>query len=503
MPQFRSLDRLTISEPCKADWDSMSGNEQVRYCEHCSLHVNNLSTMTRQQAMRLIARSRGRLCVRFIQKPDGGVLTGAPQKLYRIGRRISRLAAGAMTATLSLQAAAAQTRSSSNYQPQIVAISQPGSQPGSGATVAGLITDPNGAVVAGAKVTLAGKGSPVAFTFPTGDDGAYRFPSLDPGIYTLNVEGGGFAPVEVEVDLSRDATKSVSIQMQLQVFVNLVQVESLIEVENSIQGGISFSTPQEPLVKAAYENDLHAVRELISTSPDLNVRDKATQMTALEQAVENSNDEVVHTLLLAGAWTNARSETGTTALMHLREKASAEMVRELISRGALVNERDADGDTALISASAYSNSLAVKELLMAGARADPKGTGGKNALMHAAANQDPEIVRLLIDARAAIDEKDEEGKTALMMAAEEGDPENVDILILAGAQINQLDNQGWSALMFAARAHDLQSVTALLNAGADVTLTDKEGKTALSLARVIEAGQEEIVKLLKSRGAPE
>ena len=57
--------------------------------------------------------------------------------------------------------------------------------------------------------------------------------------------------------------------------------------------------------------------------------------------------------------------------------------------------------------------------------------------------------------------------------------------------------------MFAARAHDLQSVTALLNAGADVTVTDKEGKTALSLARVIETGQEEIVTLLKSRGAPE
>ena len=37
------------------DWDSMSGNDQVRHCEHCNLQVNNLSSMTRQQAMRLIA----------------------------------------------------------------------------------------------------------------------------------------------------------------------------------------------------------------------------------------------------------------------------------------------------------------------------------------------------------------------------------------------------------------------------------------------------------------
>ena len=502
MPQFRSLDRLMISDPCKAEWDSMSGNDQVRYCEHCSLHVNNLSTMTRQQAMRLVARSQGRLCVRFVQKPDGRVLTGAPQKLYRIGRRFSRLAAGAMTATLSLQAAAGQTRSRSPFPDQIASISQPTSRPDSGATVAGVITDPNGAVVAGAKVTLASKEGHVAFTFPTGDDGGYRFAMLDPGSYTLNIEGGGFAPVELTVDVPRDSTRSLSVQMQLPVFVSVVQIQDLAKVETSVLGGISFSIPEEPLVKAAYQDDLEAVRQLIFSAPDINVRDKVTHMTALDQAVENSNGEMVHTLLLAGAWVNARSETGSTALMYLREKASAEMVRELISNGALVNERNASGDTALINATSLSNSAAVKELMAAGARTDPKDIEGKNALMHAAANEDPEIVKLLIEARAAIDEKDQDGKTALMIAAEEGDPESIRILIQAGAQINQLDNDGWSALMFAVRARDSESVEALLNAGADVTVTDKQGRTALTLARETEPN-EDIIKLLKSRGAPE
>jgi len=41
----------------------------------------------------------------------------------------------------------------------------------------------------------------------------------------------------------------------------------------------------------------------------------------------------------------------------------------------------------------------------------------------------------------------------------------------------------------------------LLNAGADLALKNHEGRTALSLA--IENKDEEIVKLLKSRGAPE
>src|SRR5258708_1371474 len=79
---IRSLDRITIPKPCGADWDSMIGNDQVRFCDHCNLHVTNLSSMTRQEAMRLVARSKGHLCVRFIQRSGGGVLTKTPEKLY-------------------------------------------------------------------------------------------------------------------------------------------------------------------------------------------------------------------------------------------------------------------------------------------------------------------------------------------------------------------------------------------------------------------------------------
>src|SRR5437868_9811315 len=88
---IRTLDRITIPNPCDVDWESMIGNDQVRFCEHCNLHVTDLSSMTRQEAMRFVARSQGRICVRFIQRPDGGVLNRRmPEKLYRIGRHASR-----------------------------------------------------------------------------------------------------------------------------------------------------------------------------------------------------------------------------------------------------------------------------------------------------------------------------------------------------------------------------------------------------------------------------
>ncbi|HEY0348340.1 MAG TPA: hypothetical protein VGC60_09290 [Pyrinomonadaceae bacterium] len=113
MPKsVRSFDRITIPAPCDADWDAMIGNDQVRFCEHCNLHVTDLSSMTRPEAMRLVARSRGRLCVRYIQRASGDILTKEiPQQLHRISRRVSRIAAGAFSPTLSLASAAAQTRS--------------------------------------------------------------------------------------------------------------------------------------------------------------------------------------------------------------------------------------------------------------------------------------------------------------------------------------------------------------------------------------------------------
>src|ERR1700682_376808 len=114
MPMTRqSLDPIQITSPCTAQWDSMVGNDQVRFCEHCKLSVHNLSAMTRQKAMLLVSNSRGRLCVRFTEGQDGLPVTKRPTKLHRIGVRAGRIAAGAFTAALSVSSAVAQTRQSS------------------------------------------------------------------------------------------------------------------------------------------------------------------------------------------------------------------------------------------------------------------------------------------------------------------------------------------------------------------------------------------------------
>ena len=107
-------------------------------------------------------------------------------------------------------------------------------------------------------------------------------------------------------------------------------------------------------------------------------------------------------------------------------------------------------------------------------------------------------MRMLIDKGADVNRKDENGRTALMLAVDQGSTANIEMLIAAGADPNVQDNDGQTALM---RADDVETVMMLLNARADMSIKDKDGRTALALARKHE--EEEIVKLLVSRGAPE
>jgi hypothetical protein len=94
MSRFNSpLERVRVAAPCTADWDSMLGDERVRFCRHCELNVYNLSGMSKREAERVVAGAEGRLCVRFYRRADGSVLTqNCPVGLRALKRRVSRVA---------------------------------------------------------------------------------------------------------------------------------------------------------------------------------------------------------------------------------------------------------------------------------------------------------------------------------------------------------------------------------------------------------------------------
>jgi hypothetical protein len=426
------LNNMTIPSPCTADWNSMIGNDQVRFCEHCHLEVHNLSLMTRNQAQRLVARSNGRLCVRYHHDSTGRPLTlPVRQKLHRIGRRVSKIAAGAFTATLSVTSAVAQNSASSqsgnSYPPTAT---QASSRWAFSSGIAGTITDQNGAVIPGATISISNEKLSLALYASTGFNGQYRIDNLESGVYKLRIEAPGFAADETGgVYLQPNGEARVDRTLSVATIEETVEVES---GETVMMGSVSIVSPEDPFVRAAQEDNLEALTALIA-GMDVNLRDKRSGTTALEHAVINANREMVQLLLSSGATVNGKNAAGETVLMMLDDDATSDLVWDLLNAGAGVNLKDNDGNT---------------------------------PLMRAATSNNLEALKALLDAGAEVNIKNKQGRTALMLAASEGYVNSVRALVLAGADINAVDKDDMDALAHAAENDHLAVVRFLKSKGA-------------------------------------
>ncbi|MGH9344869.1 MAG: TonB-dependent receptor, partial [Terriglobia bacterium] len=88
-------------------------------------------------------------------------------------------------------------------------------KPRAGAAVRGVVTDPLGAPVAHAKVTLLSKGKPAANT-ETGPTGEYSFNLLAPGRYRIRVEAAGFASFQsASTDVRSGAATAIPVELNV------------------------------------------------------------------------------------------------------------------------------------------------------------------------------------------------------------------------------------------------------------------------------------------------
>jgi hypothetical protein len=118
------LPNIQIAAPCTADWNAMTGDEQVRACAQCNKNVYNLSSMTRDEAEALIVAKEGKLCVRYFQRKDGTILL----KDCTIGvskRRKRRVIAAGAAALLASGAGAAMMLRHKSDAPVMGAMVQP------------------------------------------------------------------------------------------------------------------------------------------------------------------------------------------------------------------------------------------------------------------------------------------------------------------------------------------------------------------------------------------
>jgi hypothetical protein len=90
-------------------------------------------------------------------------------------------------------------------------------QTASTGALTGTLTDPSGAIVQNAKITLRNYRTNETLTETTNQDGLYRFSLLPPGEYELTMEAAGFSPLVVrEVMIQITEVRNINTQLAVE-----------------------------------------------------------------------------------------------------------------------------------------------------------------------------------------------------------------------------------------------------------------------------------------------
>ena len=359
----RPHERLEILEPCSAEWSSMVGDDRARFCAHCQKHVHNLSEVTPREALDLVLRTGGRLCLSIERDPQGVPRTRAlAEPLYRIGRRASRLAAGAFGAALALGSAAATRAQTNGPEPTPPAVTSPAAP---------------------------AEASPVAGTT-----------IVNQNIMELPLQGRNESPGLRGLVIATPSEPLVRAAMS----DDLETVKRLLLFEGADVNVLDKSFGTSALTHAFMNGNREMMRELLWRRARVNAR-LAYKQTALMRVREGTTIEAVRDLLDAGAKVNLRDEDGNTALMFAAEQGRADVVELLLKTGAKVNVQNKEGRTELMNAATAGDAGTVRLLLQAGADYARRDAEGRTALWHARDNESDEAAALLL-AHGAYEEPD-------------------------------------------------------------------------------------------------
>lgn len=213
------LNSIDVKSPCSESWDEMFGNDEVLFCSHCAKDVHNISAMNRADAEKLVKKSNGGLCVRYVKTPQGE-LVNAPPKLATNTRRAT-IAASVLATTLSLSTIAYSqggirppekdktTQSTKDKSPK-----DESKQDYS--VISGTVADQNRAVIPGAKISLLNLKTKEIRSLLTNDEGIYEFKGVESSNYELHAESPGFKKLVMQnIEISKDSKLEKNLTLEV------------------------------------------------------------------------------------------------------------------------------------------------------------------------------------------------------------------------------------------------------------------------------------------------
>lgn len=112
-------------------------------------------------------------------------------------------------------------------------------QGGGNVAIGGTVTDPSGAVIPGAKVTVTQKATSLVREDTTNSNGSFNIPSLPPATYTVTITAPGFKQYIQDVILLADQVRNMDVHLQLGQATDQVTVEASSVQVNTVSPVLS------------------------------------------------------------------------------------------------------------------------------------------------------------------------------------------------------------------------------------------------------------------------
>ncbi|KAL8806058.1 MAG: hypothetical protein Q9182_001590 [Xanthomendoza sp. 2 TL-2023] len=178
-----------------------------------------------------------------------------------------------------------------------------------------------------------------------------------------------------------------------------------------------------PLSAAVVAGEDELVESLVIAGADIDARQDRSGMTATHLAVEGNHLHCLDKLATFHADLNARNQDGRVPLHLATRHSYIDCMHRLLSHGADIEAEDDYSRTPVALAAMYGQQGALTVLLEMGANVDTRSEDGLTALCYAVINKDAPMVRTLLEAGAYPNWRTESpfGGTPLHMAAVESE----------------------------------------------------------------------------------
>lgn len=105
-------------------------------------------------------------------------------------------------------------------------------------SIQGTVTDPSGALVSGAKVSIRNRGTDQTSITATNASGTYASGALTPGNYVVRIEASGFRTVEIPVTVQVNTTSNASTKLSLGESAQVIEVQASEVAVNTEQATV-------------------------------------------------------------------------------------------------------------------------------------------------------------------------------------------------------------------------------------------------------------------------